>query len=536
MWVTLATFLFFTIAIAAISYYQTRQENLQSVAGYFLAGRGLSGTAIAGSMLLTNLSAEHAIGLNGSAFAHNLSAMAWEVTAAFATTIVALFFLPKYLRGAFTTLPEFLEERYDAGTRRLVSALFLVAYGLVLIPGALYAGAIAFDRIFHVAEMLKISSETSIWLLVWAVGTVGSIYAIFGGLKAVAVSDTLNGIGLLVGGSLVPIFGTIALGHGDFWDGLHQFLYDRPDKLNAIGSASDPVPFGTIFTGMIFANLFYWGTNQAVIQRALAAKNLAEGQKGILFSGILKILVPVIMLFPGVIAFHLFGDLPDPDLAYPKLVDAVLPKPLLGFFTAVLFGSILSTYNSILNSASTLFCLDIYKPLFAPDIGDRKLVRVGKRFGIFLALFSMALAPFFGNASEGLFQLMRRATGFFNIPVIAIVLLGLFSTRASGTAARISILAYLPIYGAIVTSDKNELHFIHVMGLLFLGTIASVSAISLFEPRRVPYVPKTSTEAVDLTPWKYSKWVSAIAIALLVLIYFLFSPLGLAKITTGGLP
>lgn len=304
---TLISYAFFMGAVAWYSYYQTK-NTVSSSNGFFLGGRGLTGGYIAGALILTNLSAEQLIGLNGQGYMNNLSSMGWEVTAGFSIIILTTILLPKYLGGAFTTLPEFINNRFDQQTRMLVVLLFMVGYGLITIPSVLYSGSIAVLQIFDIPKMFGITFEQAIWVLVWVIGIIGTLYAILGGLKAIAISDTLNGIGLLILGLLVPILGFITLGQGNMLEGMKMIATEHPEKLNAIGSTTDDVPFGSIFTGMLFANLFYWGTNQYVIQRTLGAKNLAEGQKGALLTGFLKILVPFLMMIPGVIAFHLYGS------------------------------------------------------------------------------------------------------------------------------------------------------------------------------------------------------------------------------------
>ena len=199
--------------------------------------------------------------------------------------------------------------------------LFMVGYGLVTIPSVLYSGSIAVLQLFDVPALLGTSYSLSLVLTIIVIGSVGAVYAVFGGLKAVAVSDTLNGAGLLVIGVLVPVLGLAALGDGSVSGGLNIITREHTEKLNAIGGPGDPTPFATVFTGMIFANLFYWCTNQYVIQRTLGARNLAEGQKGVLLSGFFKILVPFMMMIPGVIAYHLYGEsLHSIDLAYPRLI------------------------------------------------------------------------------------------------------------------------------------------------------------------------------------------------------------------------
>ena len=213
--------------------------------------------------------------------------------------------------------------------------------------------------------------QQAVWVCVFGIGIIGSIYAIFGGLKAVAVSDTINGIGLLVGGLIIPYCGLSIIGDGNIFEGFAALKQLNPEKFNAIGQPSDSVPFSTIFTGMLLVNMFYWCTNQVIVQRVLAARNLKEGQKGVLLAGAIKLLSPTIAVLPGIIAFHLYGDIIEKnDLAYPVLVKKVLPAPLVGFFAAVLVGAILSSFNSTLNSASTLFSIGIYKKDIRPNASE----------------------------------------------------------------------------------------------------------------------------------------------------------------------
>jgi len=535
---TLFSFVLCTALVGVVAYLRTRRERLDESDGYFLAGRGLNGWVIGASMLLTNLSAEHLVGLNGQSYKGNLTSMAWETTPVLATIVMALYFLPRYLRGAFTTLPEFFGERYDAKTRRLMSGLLLAGYSVVILPAAcLYPGAVAVNKIFDIQGFFGVSATQALWITVWFIGLVGAAYAVFGGLKAVAVSDSLNGIGLLIGGLLVPVFGLLALGRGSMTEGLAQIVREHPEKLNAIGSSNDPVPFGAIFTGMVLANLFYWGTNQAIIQRCLGARSLAQAQKGVLLAGLFKIFVPLLMLLPGVIAFHKYGGvLEKADYAYPRLVADVLPTVLLGFFTAVLFGAVLSTYNSVLNSAATLFCHDIFKPLFKPRIEDADLIRVGKCVTAFIALVTMFVAPLVAYAPEGLYQFVRRSTGFFSIPMITLVLVGFFTKKTSGFAARAAVVFYIVIYTFVVFVLGEPINFIHTMGLLFLCMTAIILALSRFVPRSTTYVPTRHERAVDLTPWRYGRSFAVCLFALLVFVYLLCSPIGLASPQGPGWP
>ncbi|MDG1079710.1 MAG: solute:sodium symporter family transporter, partial [Porticoccaceae bacterium] len=239
--------MFFMLLVAWVAYRKSK-GGVATRDGYFLAGRGLTAVFIAGSLLLTNLSAEQLIGLNGSAYGFNLSSMAWEVTAAVATICMAFIFLPRYLAGAFSTLPEFLNDRFDDDVRRLTVLLFMLGYGLVTIPSVLYSGSIAVLRLFDVPALFDLPYSQALTLTIVMIGSAGALYAVFGGLKAIAVSDTLNGMGLLLIGLVVPLLGLSALGNGSVGDGLHIVANTHTEKLNAVGGPSDPTPFATLFT------------------------------------------------------------------------------------------------------------------------------------------------------------------------------------------------------------------------------------------------------------------------------------------------
>ena len=533
---TLVSCAFFMALVAFISYRQSKDES-NSRDGYFLAGRNLSAVFIAGSLLLTNLSAEQLIGLNGSAYGFNLSSMGWEVTAAFATICMAFVFLPRYLAGAFSTLPEFLNNRFDDDVRRLTVILFMLGYGLVTIPSVLYSGSIAVLQLFDVPSLFNISYSRSLVLTIVVIGSVGGVYAVFGGLRAVAVSDTLNGIGLLLIGIAVPVLGLSLLGEGSVVSGLKIISTTNTEKLNAIGSSDDPTPFATLFTGMIFANLFYWCANQYVIQRTLGAKSLAEGQKGVLFSGFFKVLVPIMMMIPGVIAFHLYGGPSSPDglssidLAYPRLIRDVLPTYASGFFLAVLLGAVFSSFNSLLNSAATLFCLDVYEPWKkvrnGGEITDQQILKVAKTASIVIALFSFVVAPLLQFAPDGLWQIIRIFTGFYNIPVIAIVIVGLFSKRVPALGPKLVIGFHVIAYGLLkfVLDDIVTLHFIHLYAVLFFIEVGIMLLVGHYRPTAHNWTYKRSHE-VDMQPWRYGVPCAASLMSCVVGLYLLFSPVG----------
>ncbi len=524
----LLVFIIFTFLVAGISYYATRKTAEDTSEGYFLGGRSLTGVVIAGSLLLTNLSTEQIVGLNGQAFREGILVMAWETLAALAMVVTAIVLLPRYLKGGITTVPQFLENRYDKMTKTITSALFLSGYMIVLLPIVLYSGALAINTMFEIPSLLGISDTAALWISVWGIGFAGAVYAIFGGLKAVAVSDTLNAVGLLIGGMLIPVFGLMAIGDGSLIAGVQDLWSNSPEKFSIIGDQNASVPFATIFTGMMLVQLFYWGTNQAIIQRALGAKNLKEGQKGLLLASFVKILGPLIVVLPGVIAFRLFGgQLENPDQAYPMLVNRVLPASLLGFFAAVLFGAVLSSFNSALNSSVTLFGLDIYKAHINPLADERKIVKVGKSFGIVLAIFSMAIAPMIAKAPDGLFGYLQEVNGCYSIPILTIIVVGYTTKYVPAIAAKIAILSGVVLYSIsqfilkpFVFGADNYPHFLHVMAILFLVNVVVMLLVGKFFPRQKPYYLHF-TENVDITPWKYLK-ITSIGITLIVVAIYIF--------------
>ncbi len=524
------SFLGFTILVGIISYIATRKTDESTSDGYFLGGRSLTAGVIAGSLLMTNLSTEQIVGLNGQSYEQGLLVMAWETLAALAMVITAVFLMPRYLNMGLTTLPQFLANRYDKMTKTLTSILFLSGYMVILLPIVLYSGSLALITMFDIPETFNISVTASLWLGVWSLGIIGSIYAIFGGLKAVAVSDSVNAIGLLIGGLMIPVLGLLAIGDGSITSGIDTLYNSVPGHFESIGGPDSYVPFSTIFTGMMLVQLFYWGTNQAIIQRALAAKNLREGQKGLLLAAFIKVLGPIIVVLPGIIAYYMFGGSLDiADQAYPLLVKEVLPTAFLGFFAAVMFGAILSSFNSVLNSSVTLFGIDIYKEYINKEATERQIVLNGKRFGIVLAFLSMFIAPLIVNAPSGLFGYLQEVNGAYSIPILTIFIVGYLTKYVPAIAAKISIISGSVLYiisqfilKPFVFGSDNYIHYLHVMAILFLFNVVLMLGIGAIYPRKEPYKIEASG-AVEMTPYRFLIPVSLGITALVVYIYYFFA-------------
>ncbi len=524
----LISFLFFTLLVAFLTWWFTRRQDMHSQNGYFLAGRNLSFPLIAGSLLLTNLSTEQMVGLNGSAFADGFSVMVWEVGAVIALLAMALFFLPRFLKSGVTTVPEYLNIRFDSGTRLIANIIFLSAYALILLPIILYTGALGLIGILDLHALTGIQSDTTLLILiVTAVGIIGSLYALTGGLRTVAVSDTLNGIGLLTGGFLITFFAFKMLGNGNFIQGVSRLSELAPDHMNSIGGSGSSVPFSTVFSGVMLLNFFYWTTNQQIIQRTFGAKSLAEGQKGVLLTGGLKLLGPLYLVLPGIIAFALFaGRNIKADHAYGMLVNSVLPTPLAGFFAAAMLGAILSSFNSALNSTCTLFSLDIYKARIRPDASEKQVVRSGRIVGIVLSVFAMIVAPLLAGTGS-IYSYLQKMNGIYFIPIFAVVLTGMLTRRVPARAAKAGLISglaiiatgyFIPPFNRIVA----QMHEYHFLGLVFAYLIVIMLVMGASRPRETEFI-QHDVKAVDMTPWKLAKPVSAILLALIILIFVLFA-------------
>ncbi len=534
--VTIISFVFFTALVGFLTWLITRGEDVETNAGFFLAGRSLTFPVIAGSLLLTNLSAEQLVGLNGDAFANGLCVMVWEVVAVIALVFMAWFFLPRFLKSGVTTVPEYLEIRFDRGTQIITNLIFLIAYAVILLPIILYTGATGMVGIMGMPTFLGEGIPSIgldgyhlyLWIMVWGVGLIGAVYALFGGMKSVAVSDTLNGIGLLTGGFLLTYFALSYLG-GDqgFSHGWTLLFEQQKERFNSIGSPKSSAPFTTIFMGIFLLNLFYWTTNQQIIQRTFAAKGLAEGQKGVLLCGALKLLGPLYLVIPGMIAFSIFqGQDVVATHAYGKLVNLVLPKYLTGFFAAVVVGAILSSFNSALNSTCTLFSLGVYKGMINPNATDKQVVRASVIFGWIIAIASMSMAPFL-DSQPNIFSYLQKMNGMYFIPIFSVVLVGMLNRRVPPIAAKIGLVAgftviaigyFVKPFDQIVAS----MHEFNFLGVVFAWLVILMLIIGEIRPMDKEFVQQ-DVKAVDMTPWRLAIPIGIALIISVIAIYYQFA-------------
>jgi len=526
----------FIVATGAVAFFTVRivrgmKKSDNATEEYFTGGRALAWPVVAGSLLLTNLSTEQLVGLNGAVFGDKaLVGIAWEALAAFAMIATALIFLPKYLASGFTTTPAFLEKRFDKTTRSMVSGLFLFGYVTVLLPVVLYTGSLAMIGMFDL--------NIPLWLVVATIGSLGSAYAIFGGLKSVAVSDTINGVGLLVGGLAIPALALVALGDGSFFSGLSTLVNTNPEYLAVLTNTNVEgnvvsVPWPTLLTGMMFIQVFYWSTNQVIVQRAMAAKSLAEGQKGVLFASAMKLVGPLMLCLPGIIALHMTDlTIDKQDQVYGAIVRHVLPDWSLGLFAAVLMGSILSSFNSALNSASTLFSLQFYNGYINKNASGEQIVRIGKYFGIGLAVTSIMIAPILAQM-QSIFEYLQKVNGLYSVPIIGIFMLGIGTKHVPAIAAKIGMIVGMAFYAfftfvnikdvpVFFANGDGDLHWLHGYFISFISSVVVMLVIGYIKPKSVEEIAisdQRDPAPVDMTPWHQAKNASYAIMGTIVGIY-----------------
>lgn len=528
---TICSFLLFTVLVASVAWWKTHDDRHDTATGYFLAGRSLVWPVIGGSLLLTNLSTEQLVGINGEAYQHGMLLMTWEVWSSLSIVAMALIFLPRYLRSGITTIPEFLEIRFDRSVRLFTSCVSVVLITFILLPFILFSGAEFMIPVFNVPQYFGDNTSINLVVVSGLLAVIGGCYAIIGGLKAVAISDTVNGIGLALGGLLIPVFGLSFVGGGDVLQGLATIVEEHPERMAPMGDSDATIPWHTLFTGVTLLTTFYWCTNQGIVQRTFAAKNLAEGQKGTLFAAFMKLLGPVYLVLPGIIAWHIVssGDYEiPPDVARPAdangsygfLVKLVLPPWAVGFFAATIFGAILSSFNSFLNSGSTLFGVDIYRGLLNRNATDQQAVRAGRVFAVVTIPLSVSLVLFFkyyASTNQGLFNQLINFASVTNIPLIAIVVVAVISRRTPAIAVNVALAVGMVfqfvfgiLNGGVLGFTVGEqfygvrMHGLHLAGVNFGLLLLIMFVFRLLKPDQKPFEQEYSGD-VDVRPWKLAR-------------------------------
>ena len=428
----------------------TREDTDTENKEVFLAGGGLTWVFVAGSITLTNLSTDQLVGMNGNQMA--LLAW-WELAAVVGLLILAKVFLPIYYQYNCTTTTELLEKRYgNHHIRALIGLLFLLGNVLIFLPSVLYTGSLFMQTMFGVDISI-------IWLSI-AFALVGAGYAVLGGLRAVAVSDTYSGALLLSLGLLVVFLSLKAINF--------DFSGIPTERLSLIGGNESPIPWHTLLTGMIFIQIFYWSTNQTITQRAMASPSLKEGQKGVLVAAAIRLMiVPPMIVLPGIVSYKLYGDIGD--AAYGRIVGDVLPLWLSGIFAAALAAAVLTTFNSILNSSSALYVCDIHERYFSEN------PRVARLNGWVTAVFvvlAVALVPIYARA-ESIINLIQQLYGLLSMPILSCFIVGLLFRNVDYRAAILAVVTGVALYGylSFYKPAPIGLHYIHLMAITMLSSV-----------------------------------------------------------------
>ncbi|MFD0857881.1 sodium:solute symporter [Roseovarius aquimarinus] len=423
-WIDYAIVLLYFVGVIAHGIYISRKNKGSDSDGYFLAGRTIPWYLIGFSLFASNMSGSSFVGLMGGAYDNGVVIFNYEWTAAFVLIIFAIFILPSYLRAKVSTVPEYLEVRYDVRSRRAFSLFTILAIMFIDTAGALYAGGLV---ISNVTEYLNL------WTAVAVLALVAGIYTILGGLSAVVVTDTVQAILLIVGAAAIFWIGLDQVGG---WQELFTDIDD--EKTHLILPASDDFLPWTGLWGVILLGFYYWTINQFVVQRTLGAKTLREGQIGAIFAGFLKIPNLFLMILPGLIALKLYPDLSTPDLAFPTLAFELMPIGLRGLIMAALIAAIMSSLDSALNSAGTLVTLDFVKP-FKPDLEEETYVKIGKVVTGVCMVIGAIYAPMIAGF-ESLFSYFQSSLSYIIPPIVVVYVLGLFIPWLNGNGAFWTIL------------------------------------------------------------------------------------------------
>jgi SSS family solute:Na+ symporter len=459
--------LLLAIAVVTVWYCLKSSSSVNQEKEYFLAGGSLKWYFVAGSITLTNLSTDQLVGMNGNQMA--LLAW-WELAAVAGLCMLCFIFIPIYYKYNCTTTTELLEIRYkNKHIRALVSLLFLLGNIFIFLPAILYGGSLFIQSMFNV--------DINLYVLAILFAGFGAAYSIFGGLRAVAISDTFSGV-LLLGLAITVTL--IALNTINFdLSGIPK------ERLTLIGTPDSDIPFSTLFTGMVFIQMFYWSTNQTITQRAMASPSVKEAQKGILAAAIIRLLiVPPIIVIPGIVAYKLYGDIGD--AAYGTLVGDLLPGFLSGAFAAAIVAAVLTTFNSILNASAALWVCDIHKTYISKNPNVKKL---SLWVSIIMVIMAFMMIPIFNNPEQSIINTVQRLYGLLSMPILAAFIVGLLFKNIDARSVIISVIFGVIFYywmllplaeNASMETQNVKFHYIHLMAINLLAMIIVSLSLNKF--------------------------------------------------------
>ncbi len=469
--VDIVIFILFFLVVVSLALWKRRKD--ESSESYFLAGRNLPWWIIGVSIVAANISTEQFVGMAGQgAGSVGLAVSGWQLIGVISIILVAFFFLPRFLRAGIYTMPEYLEYRYSPFARALMSLSMVIIYSCVTIVAVLYSGGLTLQTIFGIPLNQAI----------WGIAFIAAIYTTWGGLSSVAWADLVQGGALLIGGLITFFIGLNAVG------GWSSFVSHNPEKLHMLLPLDHPeLPWTVLIGGMWIPNLYYTGLNQFIVQRTLAAKNLRQGQFGIIFAAALWILVPFAIVIPGIISHQLYGNqLGGTDQAYPMLIRNLIPIGLRGFIFAAISGAVISSLASMLNSASTIFTLDLYARYLKPKSSQKRQVAIGRIMTLVFLFIGCFLAPYLIDPRfKGVFSFIQEFQGYISPGIVTVFIFGFIFRRAPAMAGEAALLLSAPIYGLFhwlypaVPYLHRMLWTFGILNLIMLG-------ITLWKPLSAP--------------------------------------------------
>ena len=468
-------FIAFFALVIGISLFKSRKETNSE--DYFLAGRGLHWWLIGISIVAANISTEQFVGMAGQGAGNvGLAVSNWQLVGSIGIVIIAFTLLPRFLRAGIYTMPEYLEYRYNSTTRAIMALTTVVIYVAVLLTAVLYSGGLTLRTIFGL----------SLAQGVWLIGLIALGYTVWGGLMAVAWADLFLGGGLLIGGIITFILGLRACG------GWEVFSTTNADKLHMILSAEhEGLPWTGVFSGMWIVIVYYCGLNQFIVQRNLAAKTLRDGQLGVIFAGALWLIVPFAIVMPGIMSGQLYSDqMQKSDEAFPLLIRNLIPQGLRGFMFAAISGAVISSLASMLNSASTIFTMDVYNRMIDRHASQKRLLFLGRLMTVVFMASGCLLAPMLDNPKfGGVFQYIQQFQGYIWPGVVAAFVFGMMVKNAPGIAGTAALISGPAIYG-LFQAFSGELHFLIQVAITFQLVLMIMGLITfckpLDEPKELP--------------------------------------------------
>ena len=522
----ISVFLAFIGTVVGFSLFKSRKE--ETGKDFFLAGRGLTWPLIGFSLIAANISTEQFVGMNGQAAGDvGLAVASYDWIAAITLVCVALFFLPLLLKSGVYTIPEYLEYRFNTAARSIMSIYMIIMYVTITSSAVLFSGGLTLHTIFDM-DLTK---------AVWLIGVIAAFYTTWGGLKAVAWADLLQGSALIIGGLFVTVISLNAVG------GLQPLLETQSEKFHmALPADHSSLPWTALLAGIWIPNLYYWGFNQYIVQRSLAAKSLKHGQLGVLMAAGIQVILPLIIVLPGIVAAQLYSDqlIDNQDAAFPLLIRNLIPAGLRGFIFAAIAGAVISSLASMLNSASTIFTIDVFKRHLVKEAPPRLVVTVGRIMTVLFVVIGCLIAPKLGNPKfEGVFQFIQEFQGYVTPGILACFVFGFCVKRAPGSAAVGGLLLNPVIYSILHLNPEilrkmnlagkwglldrtaetfGNMAFLNQMAVTFSAIIVAMVLITLIRPLREPKVlPKR--EGLDTKPTPCVIWISGVIVVVTVVLY-----------------